>query len=576
MRYLAVMGGLVLAAGALLGQVDGSAAGVDKSGLAQDLNQLRDVVARQQKQMEEQQKQMAEQQQRIAQQERLMSDQQKLLVREQEEIEKLRVQLSSSPGESASSDSAVKLVNASLTSSPLTAPASAQPASNGVLQEVERKESPLSFRIGGMDFTPGGWVEAENVFRTTNSGSIVATSFGTIPFSNTVQGHLTESRLTSQFSRLNLKMTGKFAGTAITGYVEMDFNGNDTANVFESTNSHTLRDRLFWADIRHGKWEILGGQAWSFLTPNKVGVSAMPSDLAYTLDEDGNAQVGIPYTRAAEVRFIYHPNEHFAAGFALENPEQSTGSSAVGEVTFPNALNAQLQSQFDPNNTTNTTPNVVPDLIPKITYDTEMGGRHFHAEAVGLLTTVRTATLLPVTGATFTHNSVTGGGGGAAMNFELFHNFRFLANALYGDGIGHYLIALGPTAVVGPSGSPSLVHSGMGLAGFEWQARPKTQFGLYYGAGYFQRNFFLDTSAGAKPNTFIGFGGPNSANSNNKSLQQPTFDWRQTFWQNPQYGAIMFITQTSYLTRSPWFVAAGAPKNAHLVMVYTTLRYVIP
>lgn len=90
------------------------------------------------------------------------------------------------------------------------------------------------------------------------------------------------------------------------------------------------------------------------------------------------------------------------------------------------------------------------------------------------------------------------------------------------------------------------------------------------------RHFFLDTSAGAKPNTFIGFGGPGSANTNDKSLQQPTFDWRQTFWSNPQYGAIQLITQTSYLTRSPWFVAAGAPKNAHLVMVFTSLRYVIP
>jgi hypothetical protein len=105
---------------------------------------------------------------------------------------------------------------------------------------------------------------------------------------------------------------------------------------------------------------------------------------------------------------------------------------------------------------------------------------------------------------------------------------------------------------------------------------PNTLFGLYYGAAYFQRNSFLDTSAGAKPNAFIGFGGLNSANSNNRALQEPTFDWTQTFWRNPQYGAVQLVTQTSYVTRSPWFVAAGAPKNAHLVMVYTSLRYVIP
>jgi hypothetical protein len=34
-------------------------------------------------------------------------------------------------------------------------------------QETERKESPLSFRIGGTDFTPGGFLDFESIFRTT-------------------------------------------------------------------------------------------------------------------------------------------------------------------------------------------------------------------------------------------------------------------------------------------------------------------------------------------------------------------------------------------------------------------------
>jgi hypothetical protein len=196
---------------------------------------------------------------------------------------------------------------------------------------------------------------------------------------------------------------------------------------------------------------------------------------------------------------------------------------------------------------------------------------------VGLLTTIKTTSNLgAVAGSTFQSNAKTGGSGGAAVNFDIVRNFRFLANALYGDGGGHYMIGLGPSAVVRPDGSVSLVHSGTGLAGFELQPVPNTILGFYYGAAYFQRNTFLDTSAGAKPNTFIGFGGPNSANTNNRSLQQPTFDWTQTFWRNPQYGALQLITQTSYLTRSPWFVVAGAPKNAHLVMVYTSMRYVLP
>lgn len=566
MRFFAVTGLLVLASGMSLGQVD------DKSKLADDLSQLRNALAEQQKQMLEQQKQIAEQQ-------RQMSNQQQQIMSEREEIEKLKLQLAN--GSNVASTDTVKtsprLLDAALATAPApnAAAANASSAGKAVVQDVERKESPLSFRIGGMDFTPGGFVEFENVFRTTNSGSVVTTNFGNIPFSNTVQGHATEDRLTGQFSRLNLKVTGKLGITDITGYAEMDFNGNDAGNAFITGNSHTLRERLFWVDVKRHNWEILGGQSWSFLTPNRRGVSPMPSDLAITYDEDGNVQVGIPYTRAAELRVIYHPNDHFAGGIAIENPEQITGSGA-GEVVFPAAFNAQLLSQFDPNNANNTTPNVAPDVIPKIAYDTDMGGRHFHVEATGLLTTVKATTLAPVAGATFQGNAKVGGSAGAAMNFDLFHNFRFLANALYGSGVGHYVIGLGPSAVVRPDGSVSLVHSGTGLAGFEYQATPKTLFGLYYGAAYFQRNTFLDTSTGAKPNTFIGFGGPGSANTNNRAIQQPTFDWTQTFWRNPQYGAIQLITQTSYLTRSPWFVAPGAPKNAHLVMVYTTMRYVIP
>src|SRR5260370_24168884 len=122
----------------------------------------------------------------------------------------------------------------------------------------------------------------------------------------------------------------------------------------------------------------------------------------------------------------------------------------------------------------------------------------------------------------------------------------------------------------------STVQEGSGLVGLELQATPKTLFGAYYGAAYFQRNFFPDLTSPAVIKPFIGYGGPGSANTNNRAIQQPTFDWIQTFWRNPQYGAVLLVTQYSYLTRSPWFVAAGAPKNAHLSMGWLSLRYQLP
>ena len=61
-----------------------------------------------------------------------------------------------------------------------------------------------------------------------------------------------------------------------------------------------------------------------------------------------------------------------------------------------------------------------------------------------------------------------------------------------------------------------------------------------------------------------------------ESFSKPTFDWIQTFWKHPKYGALQFYSQYSYLNRAPWFVAPGSPKNAHLSMVYAGMRYVLP
>ena len=175
-----------------------------------------------------------------------------------------------------------------------------------------------------------------------------------------------------------------------------------------------------------------------------------------------------------------------------------------------------------------------------------------------------------------------------AANLEVVKNFRLVANGFWSDGGGRYIFGMGPDLVVLPTAGGTdvqivPVHSYSGILGFEAQVTPKTLFYGYYGGAYFQRTFALDTTAGAKPNTFIGFGGPGSASSNNRSVQEPSFGWIQTFWKNPQYGALQLITQASYLTRSPWVPVTTGPaatpsvfKNAHLAMGWVDLRYVLP
>lgn len=515
----------------------------------------------------------------MAAQQKAIADQQQEISQQRQEIETLKRQLNGQSQTAATTEAQLgRAVDASLTV------ANTNPAMHTVsdMAQEKPKESPLSVRIGAADFTPGGFVDFENVFRSTNTGSIASTGFGGIPFSasNSPAGHLSEFHSTGQYSRLNLRVNSDFAGNKVTGYVETDFNGNDAANVLAGTNPHTFRLRLFFVDLKRTKWEFIGGQTWSLVTPNRTGLGTMPSDLAITLNEDANIQVGIQHTRQSTFRAIYSPNANFGLALAVENQQQFTN----GEIVFPTAFGASttasnLSGQFDAGGPAGT-PNLAPDIAAKLGFDGNPGGRHIHLEAGGIMRSFKIANI-PTGVTTFTKHSYVGGGLMGAFNVELVKGFRFLANGLYGPGVGRYLIQLAPDVVVlpAPGGTDvriSPVHSGMGLGGIEWQLAPKTVLGAYYGGMFAQRNFALDTTAGAPANTFSGFGSPKSPNSHNRSVQEATLDLQQTFWRNPQYGALLLIAQASYVTRSPWVVAVGAPKNAHLGMGYLSLRYVLP
>jgi uncharacterized coiled-coil protein SlyX len=551
MRWLGKICFLVLASGLAFAQTAQNAAPSDAPSTADEMKALRDAVAQQQQ----------------------------LINQQQQQIDALKKTLQEETVATPHVEDASLHTNA--------------PVNANVIQGDEKpKESPLSFRIGGTEFTPGGFVDFEQVFRSTNTGNNISTSFGAIPFSNTVAGHLTEYRATGQYSRFNLKITGQYGANNVTGYIEGDFNGNDATNVFVTSNPHTTRLRLYWLDLKRGKWEFLGGQSWGLMTPNRVGVSPMPQDLLITYNEDANIQVGVNYTRAGTFRAVFHPNDNFAWAFGVENPEQFTTG-----VVFPFAFNAALSAQFDPQNGANGTPNVAPDIVTKMAIDGNPGGRHMHFELGGLINWAK-ATFVPIGGTSFTHTSTTGAGVQTAFVLSVTKNFRVVGNGLWGPGVGRQNIGLGPQVVIVPvqtgpttfTAHTSPVHSGNGLLGLELQATPKTLFGAYYGGAYFSRNAFPDVTnptvltipiacapglpLQTKP--CIGYGGLNSANTNNRAIQEGTFDWTQTFWRNPQYGAVLLITQYSYLTRAPWFVAAGAPKNAHLSMGFVSLRYVLP
>ena len=433
------------------------------------------------------------------------------------------------------------------------------------------KASPLSFQIGDAEFTPGGFMDFTTVFRSTNLGSGVATSFGTIPYSviggsPNPAGRMTEIRSLAQNSRVSMKVTSKVGGSNVTGYLEGDFAGNNPSSLFVTSNSSTLRLRHYWAQLVRGRFELLGGQAWTLMTPGRTGISPVSTDLFISQVQDSNYQLGITWGRQSQLRMVYHPSKQWAMALSIENPNQylSTG------VVLPNS---SFNSQFDMAGNQTTTPNLRPDIVTKVAYDPIIGSRHMHAELGGIVRSFRT-----FDASSNSSSTITGGGVTAGVNIEVTKNFRLIANGFFSSGGGRYILGLGPDVIVRPDGKLSGVHAASGVAGFEYQMKPQILLFGYYGAAYFQRNTGYTLDATGKP-VWVGFGAPATTTiqlNANRVVQEPTFGITRTFWKSPKYGSFLWVNQYSYVTRAPWIVPSGSGKNAHLGDVYTDLRYVLP
>lgn len=456
------------------------------------------------------------------------------------------------------------------TSTTAAGSAAATPNAKAAPQSDQSDQSPLFFKIGGAEFTPLGFMDFTSVFRSTDVGSGIGTSFGSIPFNGaSPAGQLSELRFSAQNSRVGIKVDADPGDLKVRGYLEADFLGNAAANLQIGSHSNTLRMRLYWVDVRRGKWEVLAGQSWSMMTPNRVGISPMPGDIFYSQDMDTNYQNGLIWLRTPGVRLVLHANDNITWGFALEDPEQYTG----GLVTFPAGFNT---AQVDDAGGNSKTPNKAPDVESKLAFDTHPNGsgRNFHVEIAGIYRAFRLNT--PGLG----NVTKSGGGGSINANLELFKNFRLIANTFWSDGGGRYIFQMGPDFTVNVNGAgnfvPSPLHAGSGVGGFEYTIK-KSLLYAYYGGVYFGRDFQATTGTGGTT-TYTGYGYPGSSSSQNRTIQEATIGVNQTLWSDKKYGDLKLLTQISYLSRNPWSITGtpGNAKSAHLGMAFVDLRYDLP
>jgi hypothetical protein len=461
-----------------------------------DISQLREQIRAQQKQLDEQRQ--------------ALDSAQKALARAQAAI-----------------DSQQKLLDHLVATAAAPAAEPKRPTPVVEAEANERDASPLSVHILGADFAPGGFMDFATEFRSSAANSRVTLTVTENPTKN----------------------------LALTAYLEGDFSGNQPSSLYVTSNSNTWRMRHFWVNVARGKWEVLGGQAWTLLTPNRFAVSPVSSNVFVGLGEDSNYMPGLVWGRPGQIRVTYHPNNKWSIAASVENPEQF--------VTTATTLPAFAATQVD-NGSVSTTPNVRPDIVAKVAYDTRVAGKGLHFELAGFSRQFR---ISPAAGKYYDAQGV---GGSSDAVLEVAKNLRLIATAFYSSGGGRYLVGLGPDFMVGPDGSISPVHSMGGIAGFEYAPNAKSQFFGYYGGTYFDRNY---TQLG--PASYLGFGFPGSSSAN-RQFQEPVFGYYYTYWKNPRYGALQIITEYAYLTRAPWYVAPGTPSTAHAHMIFGSLRFTLP
>lgn len=422
-----------------------------------------------------------------------------------------------------------------------------------------QQTSPLAIHVGDADLLIGGFMDATVIMRDTNTGNGIGTSFGTIPFDNTPQGNLNETKFSTQNSRITLQATSTIGGAAVKGYLEADFLGNAPNGLNVTSNSNTLRMRLYWAQYQRGTFEFLAGQSWSLMTPNRRGLSPVPGDIFYTQDVDTNYQAGLTWGRTTQFRFIAHPGDTVTAGVSIENPEQYVGSAVVLPAAFPAA-------EVDTGSATTTVPNSYPDIVGKIAFDPKTGATRQHLDIAALVRGYKTYS--PASGSSFT---ATGTGIEVSGVVEPVKNLRLVGTAFLSSGGGRYIANTNlPDFIVRADGSLSLVDTRSYMAGPEVQAGANTLLYAYYSEAQADQQVTVDTSSKE-----IGFGVAGGAAAN-RVVKEATAGVTQTFFRDPKIGGLQLMVQYSNVRRTPFSVPIGAPSAARTNMVYVNVRYLLP
>lgn len=441
-------------------------------------------------------------------------------------------------------------------------------------QEVA-KERPEgnALRAGPVETRIGGYVGLTAIHRSTNDAGGTGTGFGTIPYDDTLQGNISETRFSAQQSRVTLRVDADFTETPesdikgrrprfnrLSGYFEMDFGGATPGAVAVTSSSVGFRLRHAFGEVQYRDAFFLAlGQAFSLMTAAEDQLSIWPGDAELSTAVDTNYLAGTIWTRMPQVRFTWRPSRRFNWAISAENPEQQIGRSLV---TLPDCCRSDLEAEYNSGGNELAVPNLMPDLATRVAFNPLQS---LHVDAGGVLRVFRHR-VAPY------DDSIKKAGGGASVNlrFNPASSTKVILQSAFGSGLGRYVGGLAPDAVFRRDGSLSLIGTTSWVGGIEQTLGPTYSLGGYYSGVVIDRNYSMDGDG-----DFIGYGFPGSSNSNNRKIDEitATFGWQVV--SSPTRGSVQLGVQTSWLSRTPWDRGSG-PGSADAFIFYAQLRYNMP
>ena len=239
------------------------------------------------------------------------------------------------------------------------------------------------FYFKGLEITPGGFFAAESVYRSHWMGADNNTPFQNIPFGFIPGAHLTEWRATARPSRPNVMFKADIdKQTHIMAFAEVDFLGAaQTANSNES-NSYNLRLRQAYGNLDFDAYglHVAGGQMWSLVTMNSVGIR--PDTSLQPLTIDHQYLPGYVWARTPGFRITKDFDKQFWAAFSVESSSATfalPGAPVFGTSALPlfgTPVLLSLPAAGGLFNPSNPYPFArLPDMIGKVAWDGSIADR---------------------------------------------------------------------------------------------------------------------------------------------------------------------------------------------------------